>query len=74
LANATSNSTYIDTAFLSFQFINSSLYSERGEVFDGISADMCGVTNEIYIQGLALFLEGTTLLGVVTQNDTLRDL
>jgi len=75
LANATSNSTCLDAAKLSFQFIYSHLYSRTidGLVSDRITSNCSGPAGAV-VDDTALFLEGTAILGSITNNKTLKDL
>ena len=75
LANATTNTTYLDSALQSFQFIYNHLFDSFSETpFDGIGANDCVVGTSSDMADVGLFLEGVATLSVVTGNKTMQSL
>jgi hypothetical protein len=75
LGNATGDSTYLDAASLSFQFLTTQLYNHTtDEVMGSIDASTCTVNTSGTLVQIALFLEGATILGKVTGNETTKTL
>jgi hypothetical protein len=75
LANATSNSTYLDSAYLSFEFTYSHLYNpSTGLVGNLLQANSCSTPQAGAMYDTAYFLEGVAILGATTGNTTLQNL
>ena len=75
LANQTGNSTYLDSASLTYQFMLTQLYSKDiNATVDGIDAVTCALKRPGNIVDTAVFLEGTAILGAVSGNETIQSL
>jgi hypothetical protein len=75
LANITSNSTYLDAAFASFEFMHNHLFEPNSlAIYNSIQVDNCTVDMGAQSRNSALFLEGVAFLGAISGNATLKHL
>jgi hypothetical protein len=75
LANTTSNSTYLDIAYLSFQFMYTQVYnSSNGLVRDSLLSNNCSSLPNYFITDTAAFIDGMAALGAITGNTTIQNL
>jgi hypothetical protein len=75
LSKITSNSTYLEAAFASFEFMHNHLFEPNSHaVYNSIQADNCTVDMSALSENSAIFLEGVAILGAVSGNATLKGL
>lgn len=75
LANVTSNTTYLNSAYAAFDFVYYNLYdTTTGLIIDGAHAKDCSLVTKLALDDTALVLEGSSILGSITGNKTVQNL